>query len=139
MKIRIREVLSSGLGYQDQVMPRDIGLEEEFVDLEIPIVVSGRLTRVDSVVLASLNVKYAVGTFCARCLEDIHQDVSVKYDFDFEIVPGEDYIDIGARIREELLLGFDVHTLCRDDCKGICPDCGAHLNKEKCRCGENRS
>ena len=26
--------------------------------------------------------------------------------------------------------------LCDDDCKGICPDCGADLNEGPCSCGE---
>jgi len=32
------------------------------------------------------------------------------------------------------LLNFPMRIICKDDCKGMCPDCGADLNLERCRC-----
>jgi uncharacterized protein len=138
MKVRIREVLTTGLDYSDQVMPQAIDVPEDFADMDTPVVVNGRFERVDGMILARLDVRYAVNIVCARCLERRHQDIEVSFDFDFELKPGDEYIDVGARIREEILLGADVRALCRDECRGICPDCGADLNKEACKCGNNQ-
>jgi len=33
-------------------------------------------------------------------------------------------------------LSIPMKLLCREDCQGICPGCGANLNQEACRCGE---
>ena len=43
-------------------------------------------------------------------------------------------IDLGEILREELLLALPSKALCLEDCKGICPGCGAELNSEPCTC-----
>jgi uncharacterized protein len=37
-------------------------------------------------------------------------------------------------LREQVLLSLPVRTLCREDCKGLCPRCGQNLNSETCTC-----
>jgi uncharacterized protein len=37
-------------------------------------------------------------------------------------------------LREQVLLTLPVRTLCRSDCKGLCPRCGRNLNTEPCAC-----
>lgn len=43
-------------------------------------------------------------------------------------------LDVGQELREEYVLEMDTKNLCREDCKGICPGCGADLNTEPCKC-----
>lgn len=43
-------------------------------------------------------------------------------------------LDAGAVITTEFILEMDIKNLCREDCKGICPRCGADLNTEPCKC-----
>ena len=43
-------------------------------------------------------------------------------------------IDLGAFAREVLALGVPVKPLCREDCRGLCPRCGADLNQQSCAC-----
>ena len=139
MKIKIREVTVDGAIYADKAMPADLDLLVEFIDPESPVVVEGRLQRVDEFVLAKVAVTYTLDTICARCLENIHMEVKASYDMDFEFRSGEEFIDIGARVREEILMNFERHVLCREGCKGICPGCGVYLNEEQCECGEEKS
>ncbi|WDE96078.1 DUF177 domain-containing protein [Lentisphaera profundi] len=47
-----------------------------------------------------------------------------------------DIIDLTEYIREDILLTFPQHYLCRDDCKGLCSGCAANLNKESCQCSK---
>ena len=37
-------------------------------------------------------------------------------------------------LREQVLLSLPAKTLCREDCKGLCPRCGRDLNSEPCAC-----
>jgi uncharacterized protein len=79
---------------------------------------------------------------CRRCLAPAHGDVvcqvaelfqHVVTDPDaFEIVG--DQIDLGAMIRENILLEAPVAPLCRPDCAGLCPTCGVDLNLTTCDC-----
>ncbi len=45
-----------------------------------------------------------------------------------------DVVDFAERIREELNLSIPYRVLCREDCAGICPRCGANLNLGPCGC-----
>jgi uncharacterized protein len=91
---------------------------------------------------------------CSRCLEHFREPV--EGDFDLLLVPrpgqvsgeGEeltaadldvDYysgevVDLEAILREQIILLVPLKPLCNEDCKGICPRCGAVLNLEECSC-----
>lgn len=52
---------------------------------------------------------------------------------DDEVFDGRE-IDLGAIVREQLLLGLPMDGLCKDDCKGLCALCGEDLNVRECGC-----
>lgn len=91
---------------------------------------------------------------CARCLDAVKHSLAGDYDVLFRPV-GVDSDDrersIGASeteigyydqgsvlledvLREQVLLSLPARTLCREDCKGICPHCGANGNTDPCAC-----
>ncbi len=43
-------------------------------------------------------------------------------------------LDLSDVLRQYLLTGEPLKTLCSSDCLGLCPECGADLNTEKCKC-----
>ena len=43
-------------------------------------------------------------------------------------------LDLRPAVREQWLLAAPVYVQCREDCRGICPDCGADLNAGDCNC-----
>ncbi len=43
-------------------------------------------------------------------------------------------LDLRPALREQWLLNVPGYALCRDDCKGLCPTCGAELNLGDCGC-----
>jgi len=51
----------------------------------------------------------------------------------YEFFDGE-IIEVDRLVAEQIFLALPVKVLCRDDCMGICPGCGANLNEEDCRC-----
>lgn len=52
---------------------------------------------------------------------------------DEEVYDGKD-IDLGAAIREQILLALPPAPLCREDCMGLCATCGKDLNEGECGC-----
>jgi uncharacterized protein len=135
MKIRIRDVVSGGIQLKFTAKPKDIGLEgEDFIDPDNEIKVVADLTRVNEFVLAKVAVTFLAENHCARCLERLTRETTTNYEIDFEFSPGDEWLDLGERIREEMIIGYLPRALCREDCKGICPDCGADLNSEQCEC-----
>jgi uncharacterized protein len=43
-------------------------------------------------------------------------------------------IDLDPLVREQLVLSLPAYPVCREDCKGLCPVCGANLNERECGC-----
>ena len=83
---------------------------------------------------ASVQVKAE----CARCLRDVARTLCAKeICIVRENVPARE-VDITSDIREELLLTMPSRFLCSEDCKGLCPGCGANLNEAKCACGRKK-
>lgn len=93
---------------------------------------------------------------CARCLEPVL--TPLQGDFDLIYRPAavetgsgehaitEDETEIGYyeksgllledAVREQVLLNLPGRALCRQECKGLCPQCGANRNTTDCGCGE---
>lgn len=95
------------------------------------------------------RIRAILDRVCRRCLEEIRyemeEEVSLVYapvdelaaDPEDEIRPLETVggnLDLATAVREETILAAPVYTLCRPDCKGLCPRCGANRNHEDCDC-----
>jgi uncharacterized protein len=46
----------------------------------------------------------------------------------------DDQIDLSELLREQFYLALPMKPLCRDDCRGLCPECGINLNAGTCTC-----
>jgi uncharacterized protein len=52
---------------------------------------------------------------------------------------GEPIIEVDQILTEQALLVVPLKRVCSEDCKGICPGCGMVLNRESCRCSNDRN
>jgi len=95
---------------------------------------------------------------CARCLEPVEHKVSQSFDLLYrplEAVRGDDVsitraeteigyysgngLELEDCLREQILLQVPLKSVCRDDCKGLCPQCGKNRNLESCDCGQTET
>jgi uncharacterized protein len=72
---------------------------------------------------------------CTRCAEFFSTTVGVS-DFlrAYPAPEGIDVVDVTEDMREELLLHVPSFPVCSEECKGLCAQCGANLNKGVCGC-----
>ena len=135
MKIRVRDVVAEGIRVDFTIKPPDIRLEtEEFLDPDKPLKLVVDLQKFDAILMARVVVTYIREDHCARCLEHLSREQAACYELDFELSPGDEWIDLGERVREEMIMGDTPRVLCREDCRGICQGCGVGLNTESCEC-----
>ncbi len=133
IKIAVCDVVKSGIDI-DQTMPMEgVGLSAEELDIRSPLNVKAHIYRADNFIIAETDVTADFGYLCARCLEELVEKETRHYDFEFELEPSTEYVDIGEEVRQELIMANPTRILCKDDCKGICA-CGANLNVDKCKC-----
>jgi uncharacterized protein len=71
---------------------------------------------------------------CSRCLRIFQQELWVRQFVFHERLAGGDFVDLTARIREDILLELPQRALCDARCRGLCPVCGQDLNEATCSC-----
>ena len=71
---------------------------------------------------------------CSRCLQEVKQKQTKKLTLSYNTAELGEFLEIDPDVREEILLTFPLKVLCKDDCKGICADCGVDLNTDRCKC-----
>jgi uncharacterized protein len=130
-------------------------LGEPDVKLRVPVTGTLLLTRDPAGILVRGSLATRMALPCSRCLAPAEVDVSLELaeefrpsvplpggppvDRDPETDPANrldalHQLDLGEVLRQALLLAVPVHALCRPDCRGLCPRCGADLNAGPCGC-----
>lgn len=88
--------------------------------------------KLESEFLVQGNVQGVVVLECCRCLEPARWDVQVAFAQSY--TAEQTSIDIEPEVRDALVTSFPQKPLCREDCTGLCPVCGANKNKVACQC-----
>ncbi len=47
-------------------------------------------------------------------------------------------IDLGAELRDEILLAMPINPLCQEGCQGLCSVCGGNRNQSPCDCEDRQ-
>ena len=124
--------------------PSDLGLEligvPEGADLRLDL----RLESVSEGVLVSGTVSVPISGECGRCLRPIDDsvDVTIQELYAYEHSTTDettdedevgrlqgDLIDLEPALRDAVVLALPNHPLCREDCPGLCPECGVHWDE----------
>lgn len=150
LRVDIRDLQRGPVRTEGELPPDDPTFEGLGLDLVGPVVVHGQLQATgEGEYLWRGALHGAVRGECRRCLIEVIDPVDVAVDAavfssdpeaaddpDFYALPNRaGSVDVAAVVREELALAAHVHLLlCRDDCAGLCPRCGADLNAGPCAC-----
>ena len=119
--------------------PADLGIEVLGVAEGAPVDLDLRLEAVMEGVLVTGTARATLTGECARCLEPLADEIDVRFqelfvyedhapDEDDEVSALEgDLIDLEPLLRDAVVLALPFQPLCRDDCPGLCTECGARL------------
>ncbi len=131
--------------------------EEDGVVGASDVVINVSLTKVGNEVFAAGRVGGAVRLQCGRCLEEFNYFLEAEVNAPFlpKAVEGQEpspasetvepdegdvnyykgkTLNLYNVLRDQLFLALPLKPLCREECKGLCPSCGADLNKGPCSC-----
>jgi len=154
MRIEL-ENLQGGKGdFAHVYQPDDLNPVDERVSLTQPATVSGKVRLAGNEVFVNGHVETRAKIECDRCLRPV--ETPVNADFSLEYISGSEYessevaelteaemsvsvfdgeaLDVDEIVKEQVLLAVPTRMLCREDCKGICPECGTDRNTGDCSC-----
>ncbi len=164
MRILIDKIPTEGMTLQADIPPDNFpGLRDISVGTEArftaPVRINLLAMRAGSFVSVTGTLEASVGLACSRCLREFSTRLRPAFEafytdrqepvtpaavdeeetgLDPETIglfyfKGKE-IDLSTAIEEHLILALPIKPLCEDDCKGLCPRCGANRNTTVCDC-----
>jgi uncharacterized protein len=134
----------------ESLPPETLDLQPEHFASAVDVTVV--LDRHDPYLQTEFDLTTVITLECDRCLEPFKQTLNVRTPMLYVLGrtssvvdaddPGITYLpagtmdlDVTTDIRDFLILAVPDKRLCREDCKGLCPECGVDLNTQSCTCG----
>jgi uncharacterized protein len=148
LQIDLRELQRGPVDTQGLVAPDDVLFQGLGFTLAGPVRVGGRLqsTGEDRFYWHG-TLATEIATQCRRCLTPVNAPVSAEIGVLFSqddlaaddpeayaLPPNAMAVDLRPAVREELALAVPAWVVCREDCRGLCPQCGKDLNAGPCGC-----
>lgn len=157
MIVDLTEIEGASRSYEFSIPSRELDLDEPgfrlMGDARVTSEVLRRAGQID--VKGKIDVPLEVD--CTRCLEPVARDLPIEFtasfvtpeNFSFDKEHGvaaedldtdvldSDRIDLRELVREQILLNLPEKIVCKADCPGICPKCGANRNLIDCKCELN--
>jgi uncharacterized protein len=167
MEFKVSELERDPIEFDLRLEPGSLDLGDEAVQAG-SLATSGRAEvihehRGPKDVVADIRLRgHFDGNFevpCARCVEPVTIPLESDFDLIFRPVGADsdapersitapeteigyyqkDSLLLEDVLREQVLLSLPVRTLCKPDCKGLCPRCGQNRNSQACSCDEGPS
>lgn len=148
LRIDLRDLAKGPATTEADLLPDDPAIADLGLTFEGALAVRGRMqaTGPHEYYWRGHLSGRAVGQ-CRRCLAVVHLPLEVAFDLMFSgdldveddpavhpLPPRATHIDLLPAVREEVALAVPEYPLCREDCAGLCPRCGADLNAGRCGC-----
>ena len=157
MKFNVAQLLIGPTGeVREFELDDDIGGLDPLIVPRSNLVGWVKFTHAGQNILAEGRAKVDLELVCARCAEPFVQSVTVNVLEEFEpsidaatgrileathedpalIIDNHNMLDLSEVIRQNLILAMDQYPHCRQNCPGLCPQCGANLADGPCGCKE---
>lgn len=145
MKLDLRAIFTGKV--KSLELEKEFDMSHEELDgvypLKSPVKLIGTIKNSADVVKLKAKVTALIVKDCDRCCKETEKEYS--FDIDTVLVldnqDNDDYVEVPAYelnlyelVRSEIVLNLPVLHLCSEECKGICPICGANLNDLECDC-----
>lgn len=115
-----------------------ISASQEDIHVVEDVTISGEGFAQLDTLYVDTRIRTAIERPCSRCLAPVRVPIDVHETFEAAIPAGSVTIDLSPQIMGFILAALDPHPLCRADCRGLCPVCGADLNKHPEHACRNR-
>lgn len=144
MVIDLKKIKRSGKESQDFFFlyaPKTETLDIPGAEFKEEVKVNGTVTLTgEHSAFIEGEVVFTIVADCTRCLTRTEQDYLVEFSESVDQDDEEGYpvkndtVDLTRIVDDLILMNNPISFLCKEDCLGICPDCGVNLNQDQCKC-----
>jgi uncharacterized protein len=149
MKIQVGGLSDGVHDYSFRVTPDELGLPSGFPD---GVEIKATLEKTSRQFLLKASIATTAEVLCDRCVAPFRRPLGSRYQMHYVwdesdaeridasevqvVLPGQTVIDLADDVRQTVLLSFPLKNVCREDCRGLCSQCGRNLNEGSCDCKE---
>ncbi len=155
MIISLVRMPADGLRFEHQYQAGELETSDSEFELQRLPLVTGRVDRIGMDLRLRGEIKATLAALCDRCLKEVLVPVEIPFDLlyapadpggskigeielqsrdlDFAVYENDE-INLDEMALEQLELSLPSRVLCSEDCRGLCPQCGADMNLEQCNC-----
>jgi len=133
MKIHVNAIPMEGMDLEKDIMPLDLNLETKSVYYSDKVHLKVHAERDKDILSADCYLKTTKTQICSKCTAEFESIVEKKEKFIYQLT-GEHVVDLSDDIKDTIILDYSIRPLCKQDCKGLCAECGNNQNIEQCNC-----
>jgi uncharacterized protein len=128
VKVNLRHLEEHGIHLQAELplAELDLGINDELVRVERPLQYDLHVELLHRAVLVTGTLELPLACECSRCLKKFETTLKLAgwalhlpLDGDDKVAVDNDCVDLTPFMREDILLDFPQHPLCRPDCAGL--------------------
>ena len=168
MEILIEQITAEGIVFEFEKSVETFPVLAEMAangecKFAAPIRTALRALRIGDLVEIDGDIETSVRLPCSRCLQPFENHLKSHFALtclhratdgreetepqEVELSSGDmgivyfqgEKIHLKYTIQEQVVMAFPFRALCKKDCKGLCPKCGADLNEDLCDCDRSSS
>lgn len=165
MQIHIDQLIDAELRLEFEEKPENFPVLAEIIkkgemDFPVPVKTRLRVFRIGDIIEVEGLFETAIRLVCGRCLKEFEtqlaSEIALTYTREnpalmedlsrdeIELSPEDaglmtfsgDRIDLREGVQEQVVMALPLRPLCHENCKGLCPQCGADLNNGDCGCDQ---
>lgn len=153
MEIRLEKVSVEERTVSLTATAEELGLDLDLASLDSDVTYRVTHHRIENEIFLEGPVNFALKFTCARCLDEFRREFDVSLNLVLQLVADEEIEDsdetddefvvypqsketynLDRHMRDLVSLEVPMKPLCREDCAGLCPQCGTNLNESRCDC-----
>jgi len=152
--LNLKEIRTAHERVEQSYQPGAFSARDDGFAIAAPVSLVFDLDKQNAQIRLAGRVGTTLELTCSRCLEPFAWPVDAAFDLRYQpstLNTGEgereiaeddlttafyddDVIDLEQLMGEQFYLSLPMKPLCRQDCRGLCPSCGANLNHSTCSC-----
>ncbi len=147
MKVQISDIISGKdrnrkIDYNFEIPP--FKFEGDIIKSRNSCQVVGKILSDSDILILNAKIKVDLEMICSRCLDTFIYpiDIDIEERFttnstsqdDEAVVVYDDVLNITEIVETIIISTIPIKRICKDDCKGLCQECGCNLNFNTCSC-----
>jgi len=149
MKVQISDIISGKdrnkkIDYKFQIPQFDF--EGDKIKSTGSCEVVGMISSDSDILILNAEIKVDLEMICSRCLDTFIYpiDIDIEERFttnsksleDEAIIVFDDVLDITQIVETSIISTLPIKRVCKENCKGLCQECGCNLNSNTCSCNK---